>query len=177
VWRHRPRPARHPPAGPSHPTESRPVPAVHGQPAPGQPPSPSHPPPPARRELRPQKTPYGSVPIHNRRRALGTRPALRRTIARGAASVRRCLREPCRGVAEVEAAGAVEGFFGAAGWHAAGEQGVLVVVVAGAAGGEPPGARGAAAAQAAELDGGSVGGMSFDVGEGAAEADLEVGKP
>jgi hypothetical protein len=51
--------------------------------------------------------------------------------------VRRCIREPYLGVAEVEAAGAVEGVFGAAGWHAAGEEGVLVGVVAGPVEGEP----------------------------------------
>ena len=46
--------------------------------------------------------------------------------------------EPGGGVAEVEAAGAVDGFFGGAGGLAAGQDGVFVAVSAGQVDGEAP---------------------------------------
>ena len=46
--------------------------------------------------------------------------------------------DPCCRIAEVEAAGSVEGFLGGADRVAGGEVGVLVVIVAGAVDGESP---------------------------------------
>src|SRR5260370_11374533 len=85
-------------------------------------------------------------------------------------------REPCGRVAEVEAAGAVEGFFGGSGWLAAGQEAVLVVVVAGAVDRESPGAGVAAVAEPAQRLLAAVGQLRGDVGELAAEAHADAGE-
>src|SRR5260370_3927173 len=84
--------------------------------------------------------------------------------------------EPGGGVAEVEAAGAVEGFFGGSGWLAAGQEAVLVVVVAGAVDREPPGAGVAAVAEPAQRQFAAVGQLPRDVGELAAGPHVDAGQ-
>ena len=69
-----------------------------------------------------------------------------------------------RSIAEVEAAGAVEGFLRGAGRVAAGQDGLVVVVVAGAVDGEAPAGGGSGVAEPAERQGGAVGELAGDVG-------------
>src|SRR5438067_7084185 len=84
--------------------------------------------------------------------------------------------EPGRSVAEVEAAGAVEGFLRGAGREATGQDGLLVVVVAGAVDGEAPAGGGSGVAESAERQGGAVGELAGDVGELAVVADGDAGE-
>src|SRR5258708_27848550 len=93
---------------------------------------------------------------------------------RGCIGAGRC--EPGGGVAEVESAGAVEGFFGGSGWLAAGQVVVLVVVVAGAVDRESPGAGVADVAEPAQRQFAAVGQFPGDVGELAAEAHVDAGE-
>src|SRR5260370_8269265 len=84
--------------------------------------------------------------------------------------------EPGVGVAEVGAAGAGRGFWGGSGWLAAGQEAVLVVVVAGAVDREPPGAGVAAVAEPAQRQFAAVGQLPGDVGELAAEPHVDAGQ-
>ena len=83
---------------------------------------------------------------------------------------------PGGGVAEVEAAGGVEGVFAGAGGQAGGEDRFLVVVVAGAVDGESPVVGGADVAQSAQLEDGAVGQDAVDVGEVGAVSDDDAGQ-
>ena len=99
---------------------------------------------------------------------------MRRLIRRGR------LGEPGGVVAEVEAAGAVEGFLGDAGGPVAGQERVVGVVVAGPVDRKAPGGRGAGVAQPHQGQAGAVGELAADVGELAVPADVdggEVGPP
>ena len=84
--------------------------------------------------------------------------------------------EPGRSVAEVEAACAVEGFLRGAGRVAAGQDGLVVVVVAGAVDGKAPAGGGSGVAEPAERQGGAVGELAGDVGELAVPADSDAGE-
>lgn len=79
-------------------------------------------------------------------------------------------------VAEVEAAGAVEGFLRGASGPVAGQERFLVVVVAGPADGKAPGAGRAGVAQAHQGQDSAVGQPAGDVGELAAVADVDAGQ-
>ena len=80
------------------------------------------------------------------------------------------------GVAEVEAAGGVEGVFGGAGEVAGGQDGVFVPVFAGQVDREAPAGCGSAVSQPHQRLGVAVGQASSDVGERAAESDVDAGE-
>src|SRR6188474_2279546 len=79
-------------------------------------------------------------------------------------------------VAKVEPAGAVQRLLWGSTGPAAGQQRVLVAVLAGEPDGEPPHGRGAGIAQPAQRQHLAAVELAVDVGEPAAEADLDLGK-